>query len=119
MKFSSENIKKGISLLVCISVFACIFAAAGIRNTSAAITPAFIYGDVNGDRTVDALDLSLLKMYLLGTITTFPSDQGKNAADVDMSGSVDSIDLSMIKNTCWVKELCLIMMLKILLFLNP
>ncbi|WP_242835645.1 dockerin type I repeat-containing protein [Ruminiclostridium josui] len=97
MKFSSENIKKGISLLVCISVFACIFAAAGIRNTSAAITPAFIYGDVNGDRTVDALDLSLLKMYLLGTITTFPSDQGKNAADVDMSGSVDSIDLSMIK----------------------
>jgi Acetyl esterase (deacetylase) len=75
----------------------CIFAVAGSSNTSAATTPAFIYGDVNGDKNVDAIDLSLLKQYILGSITSFPSTEGKNAADLDKSGNIDALDLSFLK----------------------
>jgi hypothetical protein len=57
----------------------------------------FVYGDVNGDGFVDAIDLSLMKQYLLGQINDFPDVQGKNAADLDLNNSVDAIDLSNLK----------------------
>ncbi len=55
------------------------------------------YGDLDGSGGVDALDLSLIKQYLLGAIKEFPSPNGLKAADVDGSGGVDALDLAVMK----------------------
>ncbi|PYG90316.1 endo-1,4-beta-xylanase [Ruminiclostridium sufflavum DSM 19573] len=59
--------------------------------------PAFIYGDLNGDKAVDAIDNAQLKQYLLGQISDFSSKDGKLAADLDKSGTIDALDLAIMK----------------------
>ncbi len=56
-----------------------------------------IYGDVNGDKVVDAIDFALLKQYLIKQISTFPSTDGMKLADVNGDNSVDAIDFALIK----------------------
>lgn len=56
-----------------------------------------VYGDLDGSSSVDAIDYSLMKQYLLGSITKFPSENGLAAADVNASGTVDALDLAVIK----------------------
>jgi arabinogalactan endo-1,4-beta-galactosidase len=58
----------------------------------------YIYGDLNGDTFVNAIDFALLRNYLLGFSTTFPSDNGKKAADMNNSGNVDSIDFAIMRS---------------------
>ncbi len=60
-------------------------------------TPTVKYGDLDGSGSVDAIDYSLLKQYLLGSITKFPADNGLTAADVNASGSIDSLDFAVMK----------------------
>ncbi len=48
-------------------------------------------GDLNGDKEVNALDLTLLKMHLLGS--QLLTGDALKAADIDSSGSVDALDL--------------------------
>lgn len=60
-------------------------------------TPTVVYGDLDGSGSVDALDYSLIKQYLLGTISTFPSESGLTAADVDGSGTIDALDFAVMK----------------------
>ena len=52
-------------------------------------------GDLNNDTAIDALDLTLLKMHLLG-IKVLAGDALK-AADIDASGTVDAIDYVQLK----------------------
>ncbi len=59
--------------------------------------PTVIYGDLNGDKAVDAIDDAQLKQYLLGQISDFPSKDGKIAADLDKSGTIDALDLAIMK----------------------
>ncbi len=59
--------------------------------------PTLKYGDLDGSGGVDALDLSLMKQYMLKSITEFPSADGLKAADVDASGGIDALDFSLIK----------------------
>jgi endo-1,4-beta-xylanase len=56
-----------------------------------------IYGDLNGDEEIDAIDNALLKQYLLGIISDFPSANGKIAADLDKSGTIDALDFAIMK----------------------
>jgi len=77
--------KKGCSVLLL--VLTLVFS---LMSVSAAT----LYGDLNSDGAVDALDLVLIKSYLLG-ITTI-SDT--SAADLNGDGSVDSIDSSLLKS---------------------
>lgn len=56
-----------------------------------------IYGDVNGDKVVDAIDFALYKQYLIKQISTFPSPDGMKLADVNGDNSVDAIDFALIK----------------------
>ena len=58
---------------------------------------AVLYGDLNGDTRIDGTDKSMLDWYLNGN-TSFLDQSQLEAADVDHSGSVDSIDASMIKD---------------------
>jgi endo-1,4-beta-xylanase len=60
-------------------------------------TPTVVYGDLDGSGSVDALDYSLIKQYLLGSITKFPSENGLTAADLDASGSIDALDFASMK----------------------
>ncbi len=57
----------------------------------------FVYGDIDGSGSVDSLDLTLIKRYILRTIDSFWYEYGKEAADVNGDGSIDSIDCSLIK----------------------
>lgn len=63
--------------------------------TDPAQTPAILYGDVNEDTRVDALDLALLKSYLLNLASL--SENGLKAADVNQDNSVDATDLVLLK----------------------
>jgi enterochelin esterase-like enzyme len=51
-------------------------------------------GDVNGDHSVDAIDLTLIKKHLLGDSI---SDEFKGLADVDGSGTIDALDFALVK----------------------
>ena len=55
------------------------------------------YGDVDGSGDVNAIDFALMKQYILGSITKFPSADGIAAADVDASGKIDPIDFALMK----------------------
>jgi hypothetical protein len=58
----------------------------------------FVYGDVDGDGQVTAVDFALLKKYLLGQIDTFPYEFGEEAADVDGDGQITALDFAMMKS---------------------
>jgi hypothetical protein len=55
------------------------------------------YGDVDGSGDVTAIDFALMKQYMLGSITKFPSADGITAADVDGSGKIDAVDFALVK----------------------
>nr|WP_169303862.1 carbohydrate-binding protein [Ruminiclostridium cellulolyticum] len=63
-------------------------------NTSGAKT---VYGDLDGSGDINAIDFSLMKQYLLGSITKFPIEDGIIAADLDASGTIDAIDYVLLK----------------------
>jgi endoglucanase len=56
--------------------------------------PPFLFGDVNEDNNIDALDLAAIKKYLL-TQSDFSINTKR--ADVNGDGSVDAIDYALIK----------------------
>lgn len=56
-----------------------------------------IYGDVNGDGNIDAVDFANMKQKLLGVIQEFPVTDGAAAADVNADGSLDSLDMALMK----------------------
>ncbi len=55
--------------------------------------PVELLGDVNADKSVDSIDLAILKKFLLDSTTTINS---KNA-DMNADGVVDAIDLAKLK----------------------
>lgn len=52
-------------------------------------------GDLDGDGSIDSLDVTILKRYLLRKLTTLPVDE--YCADVNDDGSIDSLDLTLLK----------------------
>lgn len=52
-------------------------------------------GDLNNDKAIDALDLTLLKMHILGV--KILEGNALKAADIDASGAVDAIDYVQLK----------------------
>ena len=56
-----------------------------------------IYGDVNGDAGIDAIDLLLIRKNLLG-LTAF-NEAALKSADVNHDGIVDAIDLLLVRKT--------------------
>jgi photosystem II stability/assembly factor-like uncharacterized protein len=57
-----------------------------------------IVGDVNGDKTVNALDFAMMKNYLLGKINDFPVSDDLWTSDVNGDGAFDALDFAMMKN---------------------
>jgi mannan endo-1,4-beta-mannosidase len=56
-----------------------------------------IYGDVNGDGAVDALDFAVMKSYLLGIINDLPVENDIEIGDLNGDNSIDSIDFALMK----------------------
>lgn len=96
MFMNSASFKGSISYLLCFSILACVISITGaIAVPGKAQAAAVVYGDLNGDGAVDALDNALMKQNLLGT-TSFTSAQ-KTAGDVDANGSIDALDFALMK----------------------
>ena len=55
----------------------------------------FIYGDVNGDGEVNAIDFAKMRQYILGIISSFDSVNGLKAADVDGNEQFNAIDFAL------------------------
>ncbi|MEN2773457.1 dockerin type I domain-containing protein [Acetivibrio clariflavus] len=90
------NFKK-LSLFLLAALIAVQFIPGSRANVFADTGSNFVYGDVNGDGSVDSLDLIILQKYVLGNIDKFPSENGVKAADLDVNGVVDSIDYELFK----------------------
>lgn len=58
---------------------------------------SLLYGDVNGDGKVTALDFQYVQRYILKRISVFPSDKGFKAADIDGDGKITDKDLKLIQ----------------------
>ncbi len=54
----------------------------------------YVIGDLNGDNSFNSIDFGYLRMYLLGMISSFPSEYGMLAADVDGNGQINSVDFA-------------------------
>lgn len=55
---------------------------------------SFVYGDLNGDNSLDSTDLTLLKRYLLRKIFDFPVEDDLKSADLNGDGEINSTDLT-------------------------
>lgn len=63
------------------------------------VVPAkYRLGDVNNDHSVDAIDMALLKKYLLGESERLPHPEYQIVADVNGDGNIDAIDLALVKS---------------------
>jgi len=66
--------------------------------TSNPVTPTptsvsdVVVGDVTGDGDVNSIDFGYFRMYLLGKIDDFPTENDEKAADVNGDGNVNSLD---------------------------
>ncbi len=54
-----------------------------------------LYGDLNGDKSIDSIDFALMKSYLLGSIKEFTVSS--KAADLNADDSIDALDFSYLK----------------------
>lgn len=57
--------------------------------------PAVLYGDINGDGKIGAVDYSMLKRHVMKTLKL--SEKQLSGADVNGDGRVNSVDYSMVK----------------------
>jgi RHS repeat-associated protein len=51
-----------------------------------------LWGDVDGNGSVNALDFAYMRLYLLGFKNSFPAENGLKVADVNGNGSFEAID---------------------------
>lgn len=72
-------------------------SAPAAPNINTDYAAPFLYGDVNGDNTVDALDFGIMKGYLLKITDSMPSDNWRKAGDLDQNGAIDSLDFLYLK----------------------
>jgi len=69
----------------------------GPSATPTPIPNSFIYGDVNGNGSIESTDCVWVKRYLLKQIDSFPNENGARAADVNGNGTIDSTDYQLLK----------------------
>ncbi len=60
-------------------------------------TNKIVYGDLNGDRSVNSIDFALMKSHLLGIPSTLLSQNWELAADLNLDGKINSIDFAFLK----------------------
>ncbi|HEX2926135.1 MAG TPA: dockerin type I domain-containing protein [Ruminiclostridium sp.] len=95
---STQNLAEGTKIAVSAGSFTANLAGNSVTTfVGGSNSNPGIYGDVNGDKAVDAIDFALYKQYLIGQISTFPAQNGLKMADVNGDGNVDALDFAIIK----------------------
>jgi alpha-tubulin suppressor-like RCC1 family protein len=56
-----------------------------------------LYGDVDGDKRVTALDLQYVQRYVSDNVSYFPESKGYEAADINKDGKITLSDIELIK----------------------
>jgi alpha-tubulin suppressor-like RCC1 family protein len=69
-----------------------------VKYSQGFVNTGILYGDVDGDQKVTALDLQYVQRYVLNKLYYFPGSRGREAADMDKNGAIDSKDVELIKN---------------------
>lgn len=73
-------------------------------NTSPTPTPTptptqetAIVGDLNGDGSINSLDLAIFRMYLLGKIKELPVENASKVGDLNGDGNINSLDFALMR----------------------
>lgn len=92
--------KRLLALIMLLSICLCFSTVCNADQTisqgTTAAVPGLI-GDLNGDSAIDALDYSLMKQFLLGTVTDLPVQDDLYSADLDGDAIITALDLSLSK----------------------
>lgn len=92
--------KRLLSLIMVLSICLCVSSVCNANQaTTQGVTAAAsgLIGDLNGDGAIDALDYSLMKQFLLGTVTDLPVQDDLYAADLDGDAKITALDLALSK----------------------
>ncbi|EPR09958.1 GDSL-type esterase/lipase family protein [Ruminiclostridium papyrosolvens] len=92
--------KRLLSLIMVVSICLCVSSVCNATQTTSQVVTAAasgLIGDLNGDSAIDALDYSLMKQFLLGTVTDLPVQDDLYAADLDGDAKITALDLSLSK----------------------
>jgi len=86
--------KRLLVLLIVLGMAFSIYPNSGL----AADDVSAMYGDLNGDGSVNSIDYAIMKSYLIGIRSNFPVLNGEVVGDVNADNSVNSIDYAFIKS---------------------
>ncbi|HPU41782.1 MAG TPA: pectinesterase family protein, partial [Acetivibrio clariflavus] len=86
--------KRLLVLLIVLGMAFSIYPNSGL----AADDVSAMYGDLNGDGSVNSIDYAIMKSYLIGIRSNFPVLNGEVVGDVNAENSVNSIDYAFIKS---------------------
>ncbi len=92
--------KRLLTLVMVLSICLCVSPVCNankVTTQGVTATASGLIGDLNGDSAIDALDYSLMKQYLLGTVTDLPVQDDLYAADLDGDTLITALDLSLSK----------------------
>jgi lysophospholipase L1-like esterase len=97
------SVRKVVCLFIVLGVYlslcsVCFASDADLnQNVTASAASTGLIGDVNGDGAIDALDYSLMKQFILGSINDLPVQDDLYAADLEGDASITALDLSLLK----------------------
>lgn len=83
----------------CLRLFALLYTTGNFPNLYSNGDDDIIPGDIDGNGTVNSIDYVLLRRYILGIISDFPTDKGFQAADLNRDTLVNSLDYSLLRRT--------------------
>ncbi len=92
--------KRLLTLIMVLSICLCVSPVCNANQATSqgvTATASGLIGDLNGDSAIDALDYSLMKQFLLGTVTDLPVQDDLYAADLDGDTLITALDLSLSK----------------------
>lgn len=84
-------------VLTCLIVFGMILSFFPNSGLSAEGISS-MYGDLNGDNSVDSIDFAMMRAYLMGINSDFPVSNGKIVGDVNVDNEINSLDFAYIRS---------------------
>jgi len=87
--------KRVLSFIMVLSL--CISISLVFSQSVTAADTTEVIGDLNGDTSINALDYSLMKQFLLGIVTDLPARDDVYVADLDGDSKITALDISILK----------------------
>jgi lysophospholipase L1-like esterase len=87
--------KRVLSFIMVLSL--CLSSSLVFSQSVTAADTSEVIGDLNGDSSINALDYSLMKQFLLETVTDLPAKDDVYVADLDGDSKITALDISFLK----------------------